>query len=47
MLGVDGARVPTISASRSGVLPWLKMMTASAPAASALSAFCAKEQVPR
>ena len=32
MVGSAGARVPTIRPSRSGVLPWLKMMTASAPA---------------
>ena len=32
-----GASVPTISPSRSGVLPWLKMITASAPAACALT----------
>lgn len=34
--------VSTIRPSRSGVLPWLKMMTASAPAASAFNAFTAK-----
>ena len=33
--------------SRVGSLPWLKMMTAAAPAASAFSALTAKVQVPR
>jgi hypothetical protein len=42
-----GASVPMISASRVGVSPWLKMITARAPAASALSAFCANGHVPR
>ena len=37
----------TIRPSRSGVLPWLKMMTASAPACSAYHAFVPKKQVPR
>jgi hypothetical protein len=47
MVGSAGARVPTIRPSRSGVLPWLKMMTASAPAAWAFRALSAKVQVPR
>ena len=37
----------TMSSSRSGELPWLKMITASAPASSALCAFVPKKQVPR
>ncbi len=37
----------TIKPVRVGELPWLKMMTASAPAASALTAFSEKKQVPR
>ena len=34
-------------ASRSGVSPWLKMITASAPASSAFCTFVPKKQVPR
>ena len=50
LTGVPSSRLEasaTISASRSGVLPWLKMMTASAPASSAFRAFVPKLQVPR
>ena len=47
MVAVAGASVPMISGSRSGELPGLKMITADAPAACALRAFWAKEQVPR
>ncbi len=47
MLATDGAKVPTMSSERSGVLPWLKMITALAPAACALSAFSANVHVPR
>ena len=36
-----------IRPSRVGVFPWLKMITASAPAASALSALVANVHVPR
>ena len=43
----NGASVPTMSPSRVGSLPWLKMITASAPAASALVALRAKLQPPR
>ena len=39
--------VPMMRPSRSGVLPWLKMITASAPAASALSALVPNVHVPR
>ena len=38
---------PTNRPSRSGVLPWLKMITASAPAFWALNALRAKKHVPR
>ena len=47
MVASSGASVPTISPSRSGVLPWLKMTTADAPAAWALSALTANVHVPR
>ena len=47
IVGVAGATVPTISASRSGELPWLKMMSAAAPADWALVALRAKLQPPR
>ena len=43
----SGRSVPTINPSRKGVSPWLKMITASAPAACALIALMPKEQVPR
>ncbi len=43
---MGGSSVPTIRPSRSGELPWLKMITASAPAACALKAFWANGQVP-
>ena len=39
--------VPVTRPSRSGVLPWLKMMTASAPAVWALIALTPNSQVPR
>ena len=42
-----GVALPMNVASRSGVLPWLKMMTADAPAASAFRALSAKLQPPR
>jgi hypothetical protein len=42
-----GVALPSARGSRSGVLPWLKMMTAEAPAASALSALSAKLHPPR
>ena len=38
---------PVRAPLRSGVLPWLKMMTPTAPAAEALSTLSAKSQVPR
>ena len=47
IVAVAGASVPTMRGSRSGVLPWLKMITADAPAACALSAFTEKLQSPR
>ena len=43
----SGANVPTIKSSRGGLSPWLKMITAEAPAASAFSALTANGQVPR
>ena len=43
----DEASVPTMSPSRSGVFPWLKMITASAPPPAAFIALSAKVQVPR
>ena len=45
----DPPKVPTIRSWRSAVarLPWLKMMTPAAPAASALTALSPKGQVPR
>ena len=46
-LAPPGSSVPTIRPSRVGVLPWLKMMTASAPAAWALTALTANVHVPR
>ena len=39
--------VPTIRSRRSSALPWLKMITASAPASSALRDLLAKPHVPR
>jgi hypothetical protein len=39
--------LPTMRPSRSGVLPWSKMMTASAPASWAFRAFVPKVHVPR
>ena len=47
MVTLSGADVPTIRPSLAGVFPWLKITTASAPAATAFSAFCAKLHVPR
>ena len=50
LTGVPSSRLEasaTISASRSGVLPWLKMITASAPASSALRALVPKLHEPR
>ncbi len=47
---VPSSKVPasaTMSPDRSGVLPWLKMITASAPATSAKCAFVPKKHVPR
>ncbi len=38
--------LPTIRPSRVGLLPWLKMMVASAPAASALAALTEKKHAP-
>jgi hypothetical protein len=48
--GVPSVRLDasaTNNGSRSGVLPWLKMITASAPACSAKNALSPKLQVPR
>ena len=42
-----GTAVPTMSPLRSGVLPWLKMMTAPARAAWAFATLRAKLQPPR
>ena len=47
VVATAGASVPTIRPSRAGVSPWLKMITAEAPAACALIAFVAKGQKPR
>ncbi len=47
MVTSGAPRVPATTPVRSGELPWLKTMTAEAPASWALSAFSPKVQVPR
>ena len=47
MFGRASPNVPLMIPLRASVSPWLKMMMASAPAASALSALVAKAQAPR